>query len=861
MKPVCRLFAILFLSVLVMPARAQVDPFEDLQNQIINDFNDFQKKTAAAFNSFVDGNDKAFSDFLRQAWSDFSAQAEFKPDSAPKPVEQPVVDPVVTDQPVEIVVEPMLDDNTIHVSPEIPLIEKTVDPPAGLASASVSFYGLDFGFEYDPALKTALAHPVSPEAVADSWDKLCAADHYPLINQLLEFGVYNNFNDWAYYVLVRKVAREINNGDTNEARLLTWFLLSKSRYKAKLGYSGDKVYVLVAANDKIFSTSHFLFENLQYYCFDEKVSYVKTIEKDYPDAVHVMGLSLDEAINLGYEPVEKDFTFSYLGYPRTFTLAYNRHHIDFYQEYPMIDVKGHLDAVPSAIAKESVKRSFVPMLEGKSEYDAVGFLLAFVQHAFPYKTDPEQFGDEKFFFPEELLFFPFSDCEDRSALFAWLVKELLGSEVIGLKYPGHIATAVLLGSEVKGDKVAYGGTEYLICDPTFINAPPGMCMPEYETITPGVILLENRQSKYNQQRKSWQMLTDAGCRAGSAYSNAAWDTNGNLYVTGSFSDTIQLAGTTYTTQGIADDVFLAKFDAKGNLLWFRHSQGRGGESGRHVTIDKEGNIFLAGTFDRLFSFEGKELAPETTRDMFLARFSAEGTVEWLARAQAVTGDESARKMYVAKFKNDGSLVTTIEFTEVETFDSYGISFDKNNNCYVTYQAVSASDLRGGREAKALDASLIMIVNTREMVDLGYHHAVAGLFAFIETINTPGNVISGASIQKFADEMNPAFKFKSDEIYETFGVIELVRNTGGDIFVNTKEWVPITLMRVKMEDDANMQITLFDNGNAKIDFLSGASYIGASGEYPLNSLRIFKDKDECHVDYDADHSKDVFKISF
>lgn len=119
----------------------------------------------------------------------------------------------------------------------------------------------------------------------------------------------------------------------------------------------------------------------------------------------------------------------------------------------------------------------------------VNLLLCFVQTAFSYQVDDQQFGREKFLFPEETLFYPYSDCEDRSILFAYLVRELLGLEVIGLDYPGHVATAVRFSEEVPGDFVLCQGRKYTVCDPTYINATLGMGMPQFRGVDPQVILI------------------------------------------------------------------------------------------------------------------------------------------------------------------------------------------------------------------------------------------------------------------------------------------------------------------------------------------------------------------------------------
>ena len=46
-------------------------------------------------------------------------------------------------------------------------------------------------------------------------------------------------------------------------------------------------------------------------------------------------------------------------------------------------------------------------------------------------------------------------------------------------YPGHLAAAVGFNQEVKGDYLLYKNKRYTVCDPTYIGADIGMCMPDY----------------------------------------------------------------------------------------------------------------------------------------------------------------------------------------------------------------------------------------------------------------------------------------------------------------------------------------------------------------------------------------------
>jgi hypothetical protein len=118
----------------------------------------------------------------------------------------------------------------------------------------------------------------------------------------------------------------------------------------------------------------------------------------------------------------------------------------------------------------------------------VDFLLRFVQTAFEYETDQEQFGREDYLYPEETLYHPASDCEDRSVLFAWLVRRVLGLEVAVLDYPGHVATAVSL-DRGDGARVRIDGRTLMVADPTYTNARAGMVMPAFRNQQPGIIPL------------------------------------------------------------------------------------------------------------------------------------------------------------------------------------------------------------------------------------------------------------------------------------------------------------------------------------------------------------------------------------
>ena len=299
-------------------------------------------------------------------------------------------------------------------------------------------------------------------------------------------------NDWGYCLLLDKIAEKLYPRSENKCNLFIWFMLIKSGYNSKVGYDEDHIYLLLPSQNTIYRAPYFTLNGLRYYIitFDNRpqdARSVYTYEGDYPDAESLIGLYLKSPPVIMQTIEERKLTFRYGDDKYTIPLKLKKDVIDFYNEYPQTNYEVYFDASLSVEARHSLISSLKPIVEGKSEVEAVNMLLRFVQTAFVYRKDETQFGREKPFFAEETLFYPYSDCEDRSVLFSYLVRNLLGLEVIGLDYPGHISTAVRFSTEVKGDSIELNGEKHIICDATYINANIGQCMPKYVGVKPAVI--------------------------------------------------------------------------------------------------------------------------------------------------------------------------------------------------------------------------------------------------------------------------------------------------------------------------------------------------------------------------------------
>lgn len=174
------------------------------------------------------------------------------------------------------------------------------------------------------------------------------------------------------------------------------------------------------------------------------------------------------------------------------SVSVNKHLMEFFDSYPQSNGYNYfVNASLSSELKEQLYPALRQQLEGKSKKKQVQMLLDFVQTAFEYKTDDEQFGRERSFFGDESFFHPYNDCEDRSILFSILVRELVGLDVVLVVLPGHMATAVQFDTEVPGSYYNVGGKNYTVCDPTYIGAGIGKAMPQFQNTTARFVMLKS----------------------------------------------------------------------------------------------------------------------------------------------------------------------------------------------------------------------------------------------------------------------------------------------------------------------------------------------------------------------------------
>jgi len=474
-----------------------------------DDFQTYQKKqqqemsrSSLEFQEYKKQQDQEFADFLKSRWSEFETFRGKVRIKEPKPKVAPVAVPVVTPKP-ESSPKPQ---PTAPVKPEItpivhaPVIQPVIPPPPPpqpkpVAVApdilKIGFFGNSVEFAYDPKWKKyRLNGGAKPEAMSAFWSMMSSSNYMPTIKAIDATRKELKLDDWGVATFCRSIAQALQPDRSSEQNLLLWYFLVKSGYDVRLGYSGQEVYLFIAMKQPVYSTQYTKVGSQTYYAalaadHGKSIKSFFTYEANYPERLRPLDVHAASVGFIKTVPAQRALVFDYYGKPFKFNVTYDRRLIEYLETFPQSEIELYFDTDGSSLVRKGLLTELKKYISSMNEEEAVDFLLAFVQKSFAYKTDQAQFGYEKYFFVEDSMYFPYSDCEDRAVLFGWLTRELLGIKVVGLLYPGHMTTAVALKKVKKGaSTIEYQGRHWVIADPTYIGASAGMAMPSYEKLKP-----------------------------------------------------------------------------------------------------------------------------------------------------------------------------------------------------------------------------------------------------------------------------------------------------------------------------------------------------------------------------------------
>ena len=487
-----------FSSILVIGAIFFIAPTTSSAqtNDFKSQYDNFKKQARAEYEDFRAQCNAKYAEFIKEAWKEYKTLPAIprpKDETVPPVIRQDkdkgkeIKDKAIT---IKDIISPI--EQAPQPKPISPIYEKEQQAEN---KCQFTYCGTECSVRFPTAINIIL-DVCDNQHIAEAWKKLSTDQLNNTIRDFLEARIRMQLCDWAYLNLIDTFAKD-HFGKGNLATLTTAYIYSQSGYQMRLGRNGNKLYLLFGSKHGIYDKEYFRVNGINYYSLGNDTPKMEICDFAFPKE-QALSLYIPQSQLFTYQPTPIRKLTSDRYKDMTLYVQVNKNLIDFYNTYPTSEVNGNFMTrwvmYANTPMEQEVRKQLYPVLQekiaGLTEYDAVNKLLNWVQTAFAYEYDDKIWGHDRAFFAEETLLYPYCDCEDRAILFTRLVRDLLGLKCILIYYPGHLASAVCLNQQVKGDYISLSGNKFVVCDPTYIGAPVGLTMPNMDNKSANGIILK-----------------------------------------------------------------------------------------------------------------------------------------------------------------------------------------------------------------------------------------------------------------------------------------------------------------------------------------------------------------------------------
>jgi len=367
-----------------------------------------------------------------------------------------------------------------------------------------------------------------------------------------------------------------------------------------------------------------------------------------------------------------------------------------------------------------------------------------------------------------------------------------GMEYSFLVHPGGKVKEIRLhwGGVNSSALIKNGGTRY-VNQLGFINESAPKCLAEGVEVKCKVYRRSNCQSfKVENYDKTKDLLIDPELVWGTYFGGSdadlaqsvVCDGSGNVYITGETlsANAIATSGSYQTSNaGGTDDVFLAKFNNNGSIVWATYFGGPGNDAGYGISADSFGNICITGITNSSTGIS-TSTAWQTSygggkSDAFLAKFNNNGTIDW-ATYYGGSGDDQALgistdatgNFYITGYTTSSNGITTsgaYQTSNAGGNDGFLAKFNSSGSLTIgTFFGGAGDDYPAG----------IHVDITGNILITGYSSSASGIATTgsYQSSNTrPGNTLGDAFLIKFLSSgiVSWGTYFGIDEYTQSTGV--------------------------------------------------------------------------------------------
>ena len=826
------------------------------KEQMQKDYDERMSRMNAEFQKYLKSNFKEFE----------QSSAKEKPNNEPKPIAQPKFKPIEINYEPELAIVPKKELQVEVINATTHSIALIPNEPQEASTYSqdinVDFFSTQVNFSIDKRMRSLELNSVNPEEFANYWESFSNIYYQTYIQSVINYANQTNLNDWGVYKLMENTSKSLFSSINNQ-NMWMWAMLNQAGYRVKIAYSQNHTALLLPIIQEVYEKPYFIIKGTKYYILSniKHNNKLLTYAEDFGMATKTIDLHLPYSLNFNAPAGYAEKSTLLPDKTQELKLNIDKVAIGFLNSYPQTETSVYLNAALSNNIKESLFEAIQVQIKGKSETDAVSYLLNYLHHSFEYQTDYDQFEKEKTFFPDEIFYYPYSDCEDNTVLFTKLVNSLLGLDVVAVSYRNHMAAAVAFSEPVEGHQFMVDGKAFTICDPTYLDAPIGSIMPKYKEYFPHVIKVNNN-SKLN---NIWQHITQTieENNQGKIFINhRKISEDGKYILSGWFTDPVSIHGKTYFPYNQTRDLWFATFNKSGRLDWFLPIECSGYGYTQAVAAGRKGEVYAHINYNGSIRINQRQLYRSDITSELVLGISSHAQVVFHENISLQTEENDKIAFYV-KYKPDGTKVDLVSFPLEEiNFDSE-IIVDPYNDIVVRGVIGEIEGLTKDVPKQVSSASFSAENQISDYMNeykkMDFEPKTTGLFASLKLLSQNGGSISGDVVKNLLNKHNPKFEQNNPGIYKSLSSMRFVINKGGIVKIQTENGKDISLSAMRIENNSNMQIIKTSEKSYKLSFLSGVEVGKAIVWYDLNHINL-NSEGKLIFDYDDDHTKKEMVIS-
>ena len=450
-------------------------------------FEQMRKEMRAEFAEYQKQNEREYARYLRQTWQEYRLEKGIEPFERPKPDNLPPASPQKRPSKTsELIVAPKPDG--LQTPPLPPIIFEEKKKEVGKYNVQIAFYGSTLQFTHN--IEPCQLAQVREKQIADLWGTIWQTKNGSLFTDLITVKLEMRLNDWAFFCLLKQTARQLPQLKDDNTRTIfhalrltyIWLRHQNGDYRQRsspisshprksiclqLPAGKRKEILLVHRREKPSATP------------------VRTLPSLSRNKQRPFSLAITEPMLLAedYRDTNRTYRDCSLNSP------VNQNRISFFNDMPHTDLAVYADMPVDVAFAENTCQGLGSRIAPLSREDALNFYCISPNRLSVTRQTASNSAANDRSSPKRLSTTPIPIAKTERSSSPWLVRRLLKQEIVLLHYSDHVATGVRIEKEIPGSYIRTGDKRYLICDPTYIGADIGQCMPGYEKEKPRIIKL------------------------------------------------------------------------------------------------------------------------------------------------------------------------------------------------------------------------------------------------------------------------------------------------------------------------------------------------------------------------------------